>query len=148
MSGGDQAVAEISPKLSEYTHCLGITWNAQANTGTFCNESDRRVSSHIFLRLHRYHGLFCVCRVSRLWCVCVCGGGIDVKWFSCAGRGQKRLTPAHSSQPVPRFALPKRHPLSPNAFCHPGPVDVVHRVRGRPRVAPPPALSDRRWLVG
>ena len=27
-------------------------------------------------------------------------------------------------------------------------MDVVYRVRGRPRVAPPPELDDRRWPMG
>ena len=48
MPGGDQAVTEIWPKLSQYTDCQGITWNAQATTGTFCNDYGRCSSSRIF----------------------------------------------------------------------------------------------------
>ena len=40
-----QAVAEIWPKLSKCTHCLGITWNAQATTDTSCNDNGRCASS-------------------------------------------------------------------------------------------------------
>ena len=32
--------------------------------------------------------------------------------------------------------ISKRHPPSPNAICNPGLVDVIHRGKGRPRVAP------------
>ena len=35
MADWDQAFAEIFPKLFEYTRCLGITWNAQVQAGTF-----------------------------------------------------------------------------------------------------------------
>ena len=48
MPGGDQAVIEIWPKLSKYNHCLGITWNAQATTDTFCNDYGRCTSFRIF----------------------------------------------------------------------------------------------------
>ena len=39
MPGGGQAFAEIWSKVTEYTRCLGITWNAQTTTGTFCNKT-------------------------------------------------------------------------------------------------------------
>ena len=75
-----------------------------------------------------------------------CGvGGGDVKCCQLRGtrgyRGQKRLAPALSSQPIPLFDPSKRHPPSPNALCHLGLVDVVHQVRERPRVPPPPGVG-------
>ena len=36
----------------------------------------------------------------------------------------------------PSFILSNRHPLYPEVLRNPGLVDVVHRVSGRPRVAP------------
>ena len=38
MSGRGQANIVIWPKSSEYSRCLGITWNAKAMTGTFCSD--------------------------------------------------------------------------------------------------------------
>ena len=64
------------------------------------------------------------------------------------GRGNKRLVCAPSSQPISLFALSRRHPPSPNALCHPGLVDVVHRLRGRLECPPPPELGDCCWPVG
>ena len=58
------------------------------------------------------------------------------------GRGNKRLVCAPSSQPISLFALSRRHPPSPNALCHPGLVDVVHRLRGRLECPPP-----RNWVT-
>ena len=64
------------------------------------------------------------------------------------GRGNKRLVCAPSSQPISLFALSRRHPPSPNALCHPGLVDVVHRLRGRLEGPPPPELGGCCWPVG
>ena len=96
-----------------------------------------------FLHLHSNCGLFA--RTASTSCGMGGGGEIDVK--SChlrgtrGGYGRKRLVPALSSQSI-LFVLSKRHPPSPNALWHPGLVDVVHRVRGRPRVPPP-----RNWVT-
>ena len=38
MSGRGQANIGIWPKSSEYSRCLGITWNAKATIGTFCSD--------------------------------------------------------------------------------------------------------------
>ena len=48
----------------------------------------------------------------------------------------------------PSFCPLKTHLPSPNASRHPGLVGVVQPVRGGLRAAPPPQVSDRRWLVG
>ena len=38
MSGRGQATIGILPKSSEYSRCLGITWNAKATIGTSCSD--------------------------------------------------------------------------------------------------------------
>ena len=38
MPGRGQANIGILPKSSEYSRCLGITWNAEATIGTFCSD--------------------------------------------------------------------------------------------------------------
>ena len=38
MPGRGQANFGIWPKSSEYSRCLGITWNAEATIGTFCGD--------------------------------------------------------------------------------------------------------------
>ena len=58
-------------------------------------------------------------------------------WFLRSALDRSLFCSLQTSYPI----LP-----SPNALCHPGLVDVVYRVRGRPRVAPPPPeLGDRQW---
>ena len=132
-------VAEIRPKFSECTNCLGITWNAQATTSTFYNDYGRCSSSRIFASLWQPR-LICACSVFRLRRE----RGIDVKCCQLretrGGRGQKMLAPALSSQQIPLLSSPNVIPI-PNALCHPGLVGVIHRVRGRPRVAP------RNWVT-
>ena len=99
-SVGDQGVAEIRPILSQYTHCLGIKWNAQATTGTFCDDNCKSASSRIFLRLRSSCSLF-ACAASSGGGV----GGIDLKCCQLrgtrGGRGYKMLVSALSSQPIP-----------------------------------------------
>ena len=38
MPGRGQANIGIWPKSSEYSRCLGITWNAEVTIGTFCSD--------------------------------------------------------------------------------------------------------------
>ena len=38
MPGRDWANIGILPKSSEYSRCLGITWNAKVTIGTFCSD--------------------------------------------------------------------------------------------------------------
>ena len=139
MLGGDQAVAEIRPKSSECTHCLGITWNAQATTGTFCNDYGRCASPRIF----------CVSIATKLRLICAFSifrlryeRGLTWNAASCAGRAGVAAIRGW----FPRSALNRSRFLSsPNVFpiphrpkCHPGLVDVVPRIRRKPRVAPSP----------
>ena len=48
--------------------------------------------------------------------------------------------------PIPVFVSFIRHSPSPKALCNPGMVDVVHRVRDRPRVAP--RNWESHWPAG
>ena len=53
--------------------------------------------------------------------------------------------PAAVLSPIPLCPIQSR-PSSPNALCNPSLVDVVHRVSGRPRVAPRNwATAAGRW---
>ena len=45
---GTMAVAEIRLKLSQCSNCLGLAWNAQATTDTFCNHYGRYAGFRIF----------------------------------------------------------------------------------------------------
>ena len=38
MPGSGKANIVIWPKLSKYSRCLGITWNAKGTIGTFCSD--------------------------------------------------------------------------------------------------------------
>ena len=51
----DIAEKQVPVKLKPI---VGIRWNAQATTDTFCNNYGRCASSRIFLRHYSKHGIF------------------------------------------------------------------------------------------
>ena len=112
MSGWDQAVAEICPKLSECTHCLGVTWNAQATIDTFCGDYGRYASSRI---LCVSTAATAYLRVQLL--LAAAREGIDVKCCRLRGtregRGHKMLVPVLSSQLINLLSSPNVIPYPP-----------------------------------
>ena len=68
----------------------------------------------------------------------------------CDHRSQKACSRAQLSTDPSFCPLQTSSPVPQRPSCHPGLVDAVHRVRGRPRVTPPPPpeLGHCCWPVG